>query len=80
MKNAMKLIKDIEKKINVWDEYSSFTIKGVKNLSYSDLDILKLYANEYITSGGVTFNGLMEPTGDIKKVLDSYNIKVKSYF
>lgn len=80
MKKAVKLINEIEKKISNWDEKNNFTIKGVKNLSISDLDTLKMYANAYIDSNGFSFNGLMEPLGDIKKVLDAYGIKAESYF
>ena len=80
MRNANKLINDVEKKISNWDERSNFTIKGVKNLSISDLDTLKMYANAYIDSNGFSFDGLMEPLGDIKKVLDAYGIKAASYF
>lgn len=62
------LIEDIEMAIENWDERSQFTLAGVKNLSISDLDTLKLYAEEY--NG---FN-LLEPMGDIREVLVRYNI------
>lgn len=75
IKNAIKLIQDIEKKQNNWDERSQFTIKGVRNLSPSDLDTLKLYADHFINSGGVSFNGLMNPLGEVGDVLKAYNIK-----
>lgn len=74
MKNAVKLINDIKGKIKNWNERSSFTLKGVKNLSISDLDTLQMYAEAYISSNGYGFDGLMEPLGNIKKVLDAYNI------
>lgn len=77
MENAKKLINDINLKLKKWDEKSNFTIKGVKNLSRSDLDTLVLYAQQYIMSGGYSFSGLMEPFGDIKKVLSKYDITVK---
>lgn len=72
VKNAKKLIGDIKKKINNWNERSMFTLKGVKNLSMSDLDTLELYATTFIRTGG--FYGLMEPRGAIAEVLTKYNI------
>ena len=71
---AVKLIKDIDKKIVTWNERSSFTLKKVKNLSRSDLDTLRLYAETFIASGGCGFVGLMKPLGEIAKVLYRYGI------
>lgn len=71
-KNAEKLLSDIQKKIQNWNERSSFTLKGVKNLSMADLETLELYADTYIRTGG--FYGLMEPRGAIAQVLVKYNI------
>ncbi len=73
-KNAEKLLSDIQKKIQNWNERSSFTLKGVKNLSMADLETLELYADTYIRTGG--FYGLMEPRGAIAQVLVKYNIVV----
>lgn len=75
LRSAEKLIKDINSKITKWDERSQFTIKGVKNLSMSDLGTLQLYAETYIRSNGYGFPGLMKPRGDIAKVLESYGLK-----
>lgn len=72
VKNAQKLLNDIEKKIRNWNERSMFTLKGVKNLSMSDLDTLELYATTFIRTG--RFYGLMEPRGAIAEVLTKYNI------
>lgn len=80
MRNAQKLIKDVNEKIEKWNERSCFTIKGVKNLSRSDMDTLILYAEHYIMSGGNNFSGLMEPLGNIKEVLNKYDITVKDYW
>jgi len=71
-KNAEKLLSDIQKKIQNWNERSSFTLKGVKKLSMADLETLELYADTYIRTGG--FYGLMEPRGAIAQVLAKYNI------
>ena len=74
IKGAEKLIKDINKKRLNWNERSMFTIKGVRNLSVSDLDTIELYANTYIRNGGYGFPGLMNPLGEVKEVLQKYNL------
>lgn len=76
MKNAEKLIKDIKRKKDQWDERSQFELKGVGNLSNSDLDELDLYANTYKDNGG-SFQGLSSPLGDVKEVLDAYGLEDK---
>ena len=77
MKNAEKLLKTIDEKIKNWNERSSFTIKGIRNLSVSDLDTLVLYANEYLTTDERNFGDLMSPLGNIKSVLDKYGVIAK---
>ncbi len=67
-----KLRKDIDTKIKKWNEKSSFTLKGVKNLSRSDLDMILLYADTYDRTG--SFSGLMKPLGEIARVLGAYGI------
>jgi len=79
IKNAQKLIQDIEKKISNWNERSQFRLKGVGNLSRSDLDDLELYANTYIHSGGYGFPGLMKPLGSIAEVLEKYGIITQEF-
>lgn len=77
MDNIQKLKRDISTKLNNWDERSSFTLKGVRNLSFSDLEDIKMYAEHYEVYG--SFRGLMEPMGQIKEVLDAYGIIDTSY-
>lgn len=72
--NAKKLIMDIEKKFNRWNERSCFKLKGVGNLSVADMEELKLYAKAYIQSGGQGFPGLVKPRGSIKEVLVKYGL------
>ena len=72
MKSARKLVSDIERKIEKWDEYSCFQINGVKNLSMADMDTLLLYANTHLANG--SFYGLMKPLGSIAEVLRTYNL------
>lgn len=75
MNNALKLKADIAKSIANWDEYSQFTLKGVRNLSMSDMNILEMYADNYIQNGCTSFSGMMDPLGEIKEVLDAYGVK-----
>ena len=72
IQGALKLKKDVEAKFEKWNERSMFTVKGVKNLSQSDLDTLTLYAENTLMVG--SFAGLMEPLGDIRNVLQKYKI------
>ena len=75
MNNGEVLLRDIEKKIEGWNERSSFTLKGVRNLSMSDLESLKLYALQYIKMGEVTGNGLLiKPRGEVAEVLQAYEM------
>lgn len=77
MNNTEKLLKTITDKKCSWNEYSTFTIKGVKNLSLSDLDTIELYCLEYLNSGEKHFGELSFPLGLVKDVLDKFNIGVK---
>lgn len=72
-----QLLKTIQTKLENWDERSQFKIAGVGNLSISDLEIIKLYVEEYIQSGGTSFGSLMDPMGEVKEVLDHYGIVSK---
>ena len=68
-----KLIKDIEKLRSTWDECSMFKLKGVKNLSNSDLDTLNMYAYCVLKFG--TWKGrLMDPMGSVRDVLAKYGM------
>lgn len=78
MDNALKLIDLIDRKLSNWDERSQFTIKGVSNLSRSDMERLKLYAEKYSKQGN--FNGFMNPMGATKDVLDKYGLVSKDSF
>ena len=69
---AEKLLKDIQKQFDQWDERSMFTMCGVSNLSASDLDMLEMYAEEYLNTGSI--DHLMRPRGGIDKILASYGI------
>ena len=70
-------MKDIDKALSNWNEYSSFKLKNIGNLSCSDLDTLKLYSRQYLANGGNSFSPYREPLGEVKQVLEAYNIKPK---
>lgn len=72
IKNAEKLIDAIESRRSMWDEWSTFTIKGVKNLSIADLDTLELYAVNLLRNG--SYQGLVTPRGYIAEVLSKYDL------
>lgn len=78
MSNSEKLTKIIQKKLDNWNERSSFTIKGVKNLSRSDLETILLYVKAYEKSGEVDFGGLVYPRGYLNQVLQGYEIGIKA--
>jgi len=67
MKNC--IYKDLEA-ARLKNEYRLSIIKGVKNLSRSDLDTVELYAQTIEKSG--SYFGLMEPRGNVAEVLNKY--------
>ena len=69
---AKKLIKDVETKLAKWDERSQFKLKGIGNLSRSDLDTLVLYANIFLRTGH--FHQFREPDGEIGELMRKYEI------
>lgn len=71
-KNAERLLRDVDKKVMSWNECSSFTMKGVKNLSFSDMEMLALYAETYLNQGSI--NSLMRPFGGVGEVLVKYGL------
>ena len=74
IKQAEKLIKDVHTKIDKWNERSQFKVKGVGNLSRSDMDTLEYYAETFIKNGGYGFPGLLEPLGNIREVFVKYEM------
>jgi hypothetical protein len=69
--NAQKLITDVNKKMDT-SEYRTCTIKGVKNLSRSDLEGLQMYAEFAIKN---QLNALMPLRGSQAEVWKKYNIE-----
>lgn len=77
MSNAQKCIQAVNKKIENM-EYGTVTLKGVKNLSRSDLDSIKMYAEASLNG---TMNQFMTPNGEIREVLEKFQVPItNSYF
>lgn len=74
MSNAEKCINAINKKVNSM-EYGTATLKGIKNLSRADLEMIKIYAEASING---TMSRFMEPRGEIRDVLEKFNVPVSS--
>lgn len=73
-KASEKLIKDIKTKILNWNERSQFKIKGVGNLSKSDLDTLTMYAENAIRNPHNPEGGFMPLRGGVREVFIAYGI------
>lgn len=73
MKKAYELVKLVDKKIANWNERSQFRIKGVGNLSMSDMDSIRYYAETFIRQGNIS--NLMQPMGGVGEVLSQYGIE-----
>lgn len=73
IKQAKKLIKDAERKIQGM-EYRNVRLKGVPNLSRADLDSAILYAEQFIASHGKDFGSLRQPNGSDKSLLAAYGV------
>lgn len=67
MKAKEQLRKDVEKALDSWDERSNFTLKGVRNLSFSDLQMIEMYLD-------LDGQNLREPIGEIGEVFEAYGI------
>ena len=65
----MSIYKDLEK-LRLKNEYRASTLRGVKNMSRSDLDMIELYAETIDRTG--SYYGLMEPRGGVREVLIKY--------
>lgn len=71
IKNAQKLDADITKILGT-NEYRTYTLKGVRNLSYSDLEVLQMYADYAIKD---ELHTLMPLRGNLAKVWEKYKIQ-----
>jgi len=76
MNGAKKLLTDVRKKLTNRVDYRTTTLKGVRNLSVSDLEMLELYAQTIIQEGRYT-GFLMEPLGGVGEVMNKYGLLEK---
>lgn len=67
-----KLVSDVNKKIDNWNERSQFTLKGVRNLSLSDMEDL-LMAADCFERGNPDFCLY----GDTLKVWKAYGLPIQ---
>lgn len=77
MENAKKLLADVRKKLQFREDARTVTLKGVKNLSISDLETLELYAQTIIKNGQYT-GLLMKPLGGVGDVMEKYGLVEKT--
>lgn len=75
VKAARRLIETCEREI-FKSEYALFTIRGVENLSRSDVDTIMLYCEYFIKNK--TIGGLMPPRGGVAEVLKKIDITDKN--
>lgn len=73
IKNAQKMIQTINNKLDKIEHQTS-TLKGVKNLSRADLEMAQLYAHNFIRNSGASFSPFIEPTGEIKTLLEKFSV------
>jgi hypothetical protein len=70
-----KVLKELNE-IKYANEYRLKNVKGVKGLSFSDIDTIIIYVEDHRKYHGEALHGrLMDPRGKIKEVLDRYGIK-----
>ena len=77
MDNAKKLLSDVRGKLKNREDTRTTTLKGVKNLSISDLQTLELYAETIINNGYYT-GLLMKPLGYVGEVMEKYGLIEKT--
>lgn len=67
---ATKLVQDIKKLTDSWDERSQFKLAWEKNLSMADLDVLLMYCQRIFNTWSIY--GLVEPMWSIARILKVY--------
>lgn len=79
IKKAQTLLSDVRAKLSDGLEYRTRTMKGVKNLSFSDLQTLELYAETIIKEGH--YSGLLrKPLGGVGRCMAKYNLIEENTF
>lgn len=67
-----KLRADVNKKLDTWNEHSMFTLKGVRNLSRSDMDDLLFFADMLELHGANDFHFMMG--WEVQQVWKAYGL------
>ena len=70
--NFEKLRRVLYKKLDKWNEYSSFTISGIRGLTRSDIDCLLICCDVYELSGDI--HGLYYFSPEVRRVLEKYEM------
>lgn len=73
MLDTSKLRNDINRKVDNWNERSQFTLAGIKNLSFSDMETLFLLCDEYDNHHHSLDAHYINP--DMTKILNKYGWK-----
>jgi len=66
-KQAIELLRLVNRKLFFWSKGESDTFKGVKNLTIADVQSIKRYTEQKIIKGNIY--GMEEPTGGVGEVL-----------
>ena len=67
-----KLRQVIHRKLDHWNEYSTFTISGIRGLTRSDIDCLLMCCDWYERNGNL--NGLDYFSPEVRSVLEKYEM------
>ena len=70
--NFEKLRRVLYKKLDKWNEYSSFTISGIRGLTRSDIDCLLMCCDWYERNGDL--HGLDYFSPGVQRVLEKYEM------
>ena len=72
IQNYEKLRRVIQRKLNQWNEYSTFTISGIRGLTRSDIDCLLMCCDWYEHHGDLEGLDYFSPV--VRKVLEKYKM------
>lgn len=70
--NFEQLRRVIEKKLDQWNERSTFTISGIRGLTRSDIDCLLMCCDQYERNGDL--QGLDYFSPEVRRVLEKYDM------
>ena len=70
--NFEKLRRVLHRKLDQWNEYSTFTISGIRNLTRADIDTLLMCCDWYEHNGDL--QGLDYFSPEVRSVLEKYEM------